>query len=255
MPPRVVLSDAALLSAHASALRETLRLTDLRLILHAPGDLCAGSTEHDRQLDGALSYAALAGCELIVCHAAQVPIRGSGVRERLADEVRSLRRLAVRAQRLGVRIAVENLAPVYPGPEHVSHDPGAVAQLVRCVDSEHVGLCLDLGHAHIASGLAGCELLELVAPVLGQVILFEAHDNFGGRADAPRAGGIEPLRLDLHLAPGAGSVPWEQLAPLLAWHRAPIQLEINSTQRPEPRTLAIVMRELLGLAAQARIAV
>ena len=255
MPPPAVLSDQQLLCAHARALRESLRLTDLRLILHAPGQLFAGTEEHDRQLAGGLGYAALAGSDLIVYHGAQVPSDCTGVRARLQDELRSLHRLSARAAQLGVRIAIENLAPIYPGPAHVSHDPAAISQLVRSIDSEYVGICLDVGHAHIASGLAGCELVELIEPVLEHVILFEVHDNFGSRADAPRAGGIEPLRLDLHLAPGAGSVPWALLAPLLAAHGAPIQLENDHVQRPAPATLATVMGELLGLGAGARIAV
>jgi sugar phosphate isomerase/epimerase len=79
------------------------------------------------------------------------------------------------------------------------------------------------------------------------VILFHVHDNFGARPEAPRAGGIEPVRLDLHLAPGAGSVPWEMLAPVLSAHSAPLALEIHPSKRPAPSTLATVMREVLGL--------
>ena len=254
IPPRAVLSDDRLLIAHAVTLRDSLRLTDLRLILHAPDDLLAGSTEHDVQLFGALRYAALAGSDLLVYHGARVPILRACVRERLRDEERSLRRAAAVARELGVRIAIENLAPVYPGAEYVSHDPAAVAALVRRLDSDQVGMCLDLGHAHIAAGLAGCELIELIEPVLDHVILFHVHDNFGPRMDAPRAGGSEPVRLDLHLAPGAGSVPWPALVPLLARHAAPLQLEIHPAQRPEPATLAIVMRELLRLGARMGVA-
>ena len=108
-------------------------------------------------------------------------------------------------------------------------------------------------HAHIAAGYAECELVELVEPVLDQVIVFHVHDNFGARRRAPRAGGIEPVRLDLHLAPGAGSVPWTTLAPMLARHPAPLQLEIHPSSRPEPATLAILAREVLGLRAAAPV--
>jgi sugar phosphate isomerase/epimerase len=133
---------------------------------------------------------------------------------------------------------------VYPGPEHVSHDPGAVDELVRRLGHEHAGMCLDIGHAHIVAGLLGCQLEELVEPVLERVILFHMHDNFGAAAGAPRAGGIEPVRLDLHLVPGAGTVPWPTLRPLIAHHPAPLQLEIHPAQRPEPATLAILAREV-----------
>jgi sugar phosphate isomerase/epimerase len=249
IPSRELLAEEQLSLAHATMLRDSLRLTGLELIVHAPDDLLAGTHEHDAQLDAALRYAAVAGSEQLVYHGARVPIGHPAVRARLTAEEHSLRRHARRAGGLGVRIAIENLAPVYPGIEHVSHDPAAVAELVRRLDSDHVGICLDIGHAHIASGYAECELTELLEPVLDQVILFHVHDNFGARPEAPRAGGIEPVRLDLHLPPGAGSVPWQALAPMLARHPAPLQLEIHPSKRPEPATLATLMRELLGLDA------
>lgn len=249
MPPRSLLVDTPAFEAHATALREILCLTGLQLILHAPDDLLAGTPEHDRQLDGALTYAYLAGCELVVYHGARTPIAGAGVRGRLRDEERSLRRALRRSAGLGVRIAIENLAPVYPGPEHVCHDPNAIADLVRRLDSEHAGMCLDVGHAHIAAELAGCDVLELVEPVLEHVILFHVHDNLGARTRVPCRGGIEPLRLDLHLPPGAGTVPWKTLAPRIAAHHAPVQLEVHPPGRPEPGTLAILTREVFRRAA------
>jgi sugar phosphate isomerase/epimerase len=187
-----------------------------------------------------------------------VPLAGGGgsVRRRLADELASLRVLARRARELGVRIAIENLAPVYAGPEYVCFDPSAIADLVRRLDSEHAGMCLDLGHAHIAAGLADCPLEDLIAPVLDRVIVFHLHDNFGVIAgpDHPRPGarpgGLDPLRLDLHLPPGAGSLPWTELAPSLRAHSAPLQLEVHPPARPEPAALAVVTRELLGLGGE-----
>jgi sugar phosphate isomerase/epimerase len=245
MPARALLADPRLLLAHATALRDSLRLTGLRLIVHAPDELLDGTREHDRQLDGALTYASVTGATLLVCHAAQVPIDDPARDTRLRDEEHSLRQLLPRAGELGVRIALENLAPVYPGPELVCHDPRAVCGLVRRLDSEHAGMCLDIGHANIVAGLAGYELVELIEPVLESVIVFHVHDNFGAASDAQRAGGIEPVRLDLHLAPGAGSVPWGALGSLLCAHPAPLQLEIHPAQRPEPATLAILTREVV----------
>ena len=244
MPARALLADERAVVAHATALGDALRLTGLRLILHAPDDLLAGAPEHDRQLDGALTYASLAGCELVVYHGAQIPIGDAMVRHRLRDEERSLRRALRRAATLGVRIAIENLAPVYPGVERVCHDPGVVADLARRLDSEYAGVCLDIGHAHIAAELAGCGLLELVDPVLDRVLLFHVHDNLGARARAPSRGGIEPVRLDLHLPPGAGTVPWSQVAPRIAAHVAPVQLEVHPAGRPDPGVLAILTREV-----------
>ncbi|HWF74913.1 MAG TPA: sugar phosphate isomerase/epimerase [Solirubrobacteraceae bacterium] len=249
MPERALLADEQAVVAHAAALREALSLTGLRLILHAPDDLLAGTPEHDHQLDGALTYASVAGSRLVVYHGARIPIGDATVRARLCDEERSLRRVLPRAGALGVRLAIENLAPVYRGIEYVCHDPSAVVGLVRRLDSAQVGMCLDVGHAHIAAELAGCEMLELVEPALEHVILFHVHDNLGARTRAPSRGGIEPLRLDLHLPPGAGTLPWSAIAPRLATHVAPVQLEVHPAGRPEPGTLAILTREVFRRAA------
>jgi sugar phosphate isomerase/epimerase len=249
---RELLCDQRLLLTHAGALRESIRLTGLALIVHVPGELMAGSPEHDAHLRGALRYAALAGAEMLVYHGLRVPVDHPQLRRRLALEEHSLRRLTDVAGGLGVRIAIENLAPPYPGKKFVCHCPLAVAELVRRLDHEQVGICLDIGHAHVAAGYAGCALLELIEPVLDRVILFHVHDNFGARPAAPRAGGIEPVRLDLHLAPGAGTVPWDLLAPVLSGHPAPLCLEIHPGKRPLPATLAIVMREVLGLGRGAK---
>jgi sugar phosphate isomerase/epimerase len=249
MPPRALLADPAIVAEHALALNDSLRLTDLRLILHAPDDLLAGTPEHDRQFAGALEYAAIAGSDLVIYHGARVPIAARDVRGRLRDEYLALRRFLPRAAALGVRLAIENLAPVYPGPEFVCFLPAAVGELVRRLDSEQAGMCLDLGHAHIVAGLAGVSLAELVEPVLEQVIVFHVHDNFGATAGAARPGGLDPLRFDLHLPPGAGSLPWAELAARLRAHPAPLQLEVQPPARPEPAALAVVTRELLGLAS------
>jgi sugar phosphate isomerase/epimerase len=249
MPPRSALAEPSLVVRHACALRERFALTQLRLILHAPDDLLAGTEEHDRQFRGALRYAGLAGAEMLVYHGARFPAAMPGVRARLEAEAWSLRRLAATAENAGIKIAIENLAPLYPGPAFICHDPAAVAELAHSLDSDCFGVCLDVGHAHIVSGIARRPLLELIEPALPHAILFHIHDNFGARADTERAGQVEPLRLDLHLPPGAGCVPWETVAPALAAarHRAPVQLEIHPAGRPEPGTLAVLAREVLGL--------
>jgi sugar phosphate isomerase/epimerase len=244
---RELLRDDRLIEAHASALGDAVGLTGLSLIIHAPGELSAGTPDQDAEFRGALRYAALAGAAMLVYHGMRVPVDHPQVRRRLALEEHSLRRLMDVAGDLGVGVAIENLAPSYPGPEFVCHCPQAIAELVRRLDCEHVGMCLDIGHAHVVAGYKGCELRPLIEPVLDRVTLFHVHDNFGARPGAPRAGGIEPVRLHLHLAPGAGTVPWAELAGILGAHAAPLCLEVQPSKRPPPATLAIVMREVLGL--------
>ena len=57
-------------------------------------------------------------------------------------------------------------------------------------------------------------------------------DNLGVRRRDIDAPGIDPLKLDLHLPPGRGSLPWGRIAAMLREHSAPLVLEVEPSQRP-----------------------
>lgn len=247
-PPASVLSDTRSCIRHARAVAAAIGETGLRAVLHAPGDLMAGTAAADRALAGAVSYAAEAGAEQVVYHA-QMVADGSSARDRLLAETRSLAVLARTAERVGVGIGLENLAPVYPGPETVSANPLAIRALARRLDSPAVGLCIDVGHANVIAGLRRTSLHRMIAPVLDLATLFHVHDNLGARWQ-PAGGppGIDPLRLDLHLMPGLGTIDWDEVRPLLSGHPAPLLLEVHPP-RPEPAAIAAAGRAALGAAA------
>lgn len=232
-PPIAVLSDARLCTMHATAVRTSLETTGLASVLHAPSGLRAGSAAGDRGFAGLLDYAAELGARFVVYHALSLPNAGSS-EAALKAELRALKAFARYAASVGTTIAIENLAPYFPGPETVSASPMALRSLVRKLGSEGLGLCLDIGHAYITADLRQTDLRRLVEPVLDQVVLFHAHDNLGGRR---RGGaellGVDPLRLDLHLPPGRGNLPWAQVADLLRGHSAPIVYEIHPPYRPK----------------------
>jgi sugar phosphate isomerase/epimerase len=249
-PPPAMLADRERLRRHARALRAALGPTGLRLLLHGPDDLKAGTLEHDRAFEGLLDHAHECGAELVVYHAINhLDVDGPAaerVRQRVSAEERSLRRHAQRAEALGVTIAAENLAPVYPGPPRLCHDPVAVRDFVRRVASPRVGMLLDLGHAHITNGIRGGDMPTVLRAVAADVVLFHVHDNLGARRHDLGAPGVDPLRLDLHLAPGAGSLPWDLVAETLRGHPAPLMLEVEPSHRPELVSLANVTAQLLA---------
>src|SRR5918992_2240950 len=142
-PPLSLLCHPSGCARHAQALRRDLDTTGLRLVLHAPDELSAGTPEMDRALDGLLDYAAEAGAEVVVYHGANFLDDGRAV-DRLRWEERSLRARAGRAEELGLKLAVENLAPVYPGPPKLSHHPELVAGMVDRLDSSAFALCFDV---------------------------------------------------------------------------------------------------------------
>lgn len=104
-----------------------------------------------------------------------------------AQSLKSLRAMAEMAGEMGVRIAVENLAKGRPGSN--------VADLLEMIEGmgDHVGICIDLGHAYIA----GLDLInELRAAVsAGKLFSLHIHDvNEAGRD---------------HFIPGEGKIDWD----------------------------------------------
>ncbi|WP_372790418.1 sugar phosphate isomerase/epimerase family protein [Paraconexibacter sp.] len=243
-PPRGMLCDRERLRRHARGVRAALEPTGLRLLLHGPDDLSLGALDHDRAFDGLLDYAVEARAEIVAYHAlnhldADGPA-GERSRLRAEGEERALARLGRRAHALGITVAVENLAPVHPGPAYLSHDPLRVHDLVRRLRNPSVGMLLDIGHAHITSGIAGTDLGDVVARVAPEVALFHVHDNLGARRHDLGFPGVDPLRLDLHLPPGAGTLPWDRVRDVLLGHRAPLMLEVEPSHRPSSLSLMAV---------------
>ena len=246
-PPISILLDPRASARHAGGLGAALGTTGLRRILHGPGSLQVGSPESDRAFEGLLSYASEAGVEYVVYHAANLPDRPAS-EDALLAETRSLARAARVAERLGVTIAIENLAPVFPSPDSLCFTPSVLRTMANRISSSALGLCLDVGHANVVAGLRRTNPMELIEPALNSTVLFHLHDNLGARRGGETPPELDPLRLDLHLPPGRGSTPWGRLAPRLLSHTAPLLLEIHPP-RPSAAALHEGALEALGEAA------
>lgn len=250
-PPASVLLERRSLSAHATALAAALATTGLEPVVHAPAGLRLGARDRDHAAEGLLAYAAQIGATHVVYHACDLPDAPES-EDALLFEARSLAALSVRAERLGVTIAVENLAPVFPGPEPLSASPMVLRSLANRIGSERLGICLDLGHAHIVAERRRTSLEALIEPVLDRVTLFHLHDNLGARWQPSRVqSGVDPLRLDLHLPPGRGTVPWTRVASKIAAHGAPLMLEVHPPYRPRVEELYGSATELFSPAGEA----
>jgi sugar phosphate isomerase/epimerase len=240
-PPIEMLADPRHVIRHGQALRRSLEMTELRPVVHGPGSLRLGTSLHDRAGEGLVEYAHQIGASHVVYHALDVPKHGAETER----EEHSLRRLARWAEVLGVVICLENLCPVYPGEPRVCHDPAAVRALVQSCESSAVGMVFDLGHANVVADREGTGVAALLAAVLDVVSLFHVHDNLGARR---RNGGglrFDPLRLDLHLPPGIGTLPWESIAAMLSLSPAPLVMEIHPSHRPPAAALADALRSVV----------
>jgi sugar phosphate isomerase/epimerase len=223
-------------------LRQALEVTSLNVVVHGPTNLQLGSALHYRAFESLLEYTHVVGASHVVYHALDFPRRGAET----AEEERALRRLGRTAEVLGLTICVENLCPVYPGRSSVCHDPLSVRDLVRRLDSPAYGMLLDVGHANVVAGYMGVETATLVEPVLDFVSLFHVHDNLGARMSGEGGPTLDPLQLDLHLPPGGGNVPWDQLRVALLSHDAPLMMEIHPAHRSAPSALREAALSAIG---------
>src|SRR3984893_5369498 len=122
----------------------------------------------------------------------------------------SLEHLRAFAKPLGVRILLENI------PNELS-TPDRLVEFIRSTHFDDLGVCFDLGHAHIMSNVA--EAFEVLK---GYIHSTHVHDNAGDR--------------DSHLWPGAGSIDWKDAMKLLraAPHTPPLLLEIEADEKINP---------------------
>jgi sugar phosphate isomerase/epimerase len=117
----------------------------------------------------------------------------------------AIEHLGAFARPLGVRLLVENLLSDATTPEH----------LVAILEMGHlgnVGVCLDLGHAHITVGTAAA-----IATFGNRIASVHVHDNHGAK--------------DEHLWPGSGTIDWKATADALKALATPpaTVLEISSS--------------------------
>jgi sugar phosphate isomerase/epimerase len=101
----------------------------------------------------------------------------------------SIEHLRAFARPLGVCLLLENI------PGELSA-PNRLLSLIQTLHYDDVGVCLDLGHAHMEPGVD--EAIETLKPLIR---LVHAHDNKGMK--------------DEHLWPGEGTIDWKRSMELL----------------------------------------
>ena len=113
----------------------------------------------------------------------------------LENSLTAIEHLKAFAHPLGVRLLIENLQNEITSPEHI-------LEILRVGHFDRVGVCLDIGHAHLSrpeNNIGIDEAFELLKPRFAQLHL---HDNHGQH--------------DNHLWPGSGSIDWTNTAKQVA---------------------------------------
>jgi len=151
---------------------------------------------------------------------------------------------------LGVKLLLENLRNEIATPQHL-------LQILRVGHFDSLGICFDLGHAHLEGNL-NAQTLELLRPRIAEVHL---HDNHGQpQPGVPYPG--DAGNPDEHLWPATGTerpatlpggtILWPEIYALLATlpDHTPGVLEIHDQQSPDLSFASRLGREVFSHAAR-----
>ncbi len=148
----------------------------------------------------------------------------------LEHSMTAVEHLGAFARPLGVQILLENL------DNNEVAQPENLMEILATGHFNDIGVCLDVGHAHLGSGIASA------IAILGERIRStHIHDNAGDR--------------DAHLWPGEGTIDWPEAMQALAQLKQPpaTVLEISSKVEESGDRLTQKIRhtfELLNMSAQ-----
>jgi sugar phosphate isomerase/epimerase len=136
----------------------------------------------------------------------------------------SVEHLRAFAKPLGVRVLLENIPNELATPEKL-------VEFIHASHFEDVGVCFDVGHAHIMGDVP--QAFETLKKYIHSTHI---HDNAKDR--------------DSHLWPGQGSIDWTQTMELLrsAPHTPPLLLEIEGDEKLNPPVKMVEAFEKLDAA-------
>ena len=158
----------------------------------APGLNIAAVEKRDRitamdEIKRAIEVAEQAPFQFLVQHIGVGGESASG--QKMDSAMTSLEHLRAFAKPLGVQVVVENI------PNELS-TPEAIVELLRTARFTDIGVCFDVGHAHMAPGIS-----QAFETLKDSIHTTHVHDNHGER--------------DEHLWPGGGTIDWKETMTLL----------------------------------------
>lgn len=114
----------------------------------------------------------------------QIPLREKLFRK-------SLETLLKQAEKLKIKLAVENMLPMRSGAEIRT-----IKEIIDEFSSPYLGVCFDTGHANVGKGV-----LETFNVIKEKIFDFHVHDNDGTK--------------DMHLQPPYGNIDWTEFFALV----------------------------------------
>jgi sugar phosphate isomerase/epimerase len=152
----------------------------------------------------------------------------------IEHSITAIEHLKAFASPLGVRLLLENMENEVTTPDHLLY-------ILKSGHFDSVGVCLDIGHLHLAQPVDGAPrdsgvaaAIELLGDRIAQLHIHDNHGPFAAHADMK----------DEHLWPGDGTgdgtIDWPavmaSLAPLPASTPGVLEIESNRDEAPESIT-------------------
>jgi sugar phosphate isomerase/epimerase len=147
----------------------------------------------------------------------------------IEHSITAIEHLKAFASPLGVRLLLENMENEVTTPEHLLY-------ILKTGHFDSVGVCLDIGHLHLAQPVEGAPqdsgvgaAIEVLGTRIAQLHLHDNHGPFAHNTDVK----------DEHLWPGDGTIDWPVVsASLLALPAAtPGILEVESNRDEAPESI------------------
>lgn len=179
---------------------------------------------HERLLRAALEVARAVGASVTVIHPGRRPPPPVGasvsMRDLMAYERESLRAVADELAAWGGELAVETWIPY--GDYSYAVWPAQLAEQIAAVEHPAIGVCLDFGHVYLSSRWYGFNYIDGIATLAPHVNHFHVQDLFGTPMSG--VGNPELGEGDLHLPPGWGAIPFEDVFRAVSFPRRPVML-------------------------------
>ena len=138
------------------------------------------------------------GVQIIVIHPGDWCENPLEKEERINNSINSFTQIALFANSLNVKVAVENLPPGFVADD-ISTMKRILAETRKALNRNNsIGICLDTGHANLTNNL-----MDYLKYFGNDILTMHIHDNLGNNNNDPRNAGD-----DSHLLPGAGNIDW-----------------------------------------------
>jgi len=201
-----VMYGGILIEPMIRAIQDAIADSGMKITVHGPDyvNFRRARREDLEVFTSTLEFAARVNAETAVYHCG--PIELDSVKTAKTAEIETLKSLSLKAEKLGIPIAVEN----------TNHLVTEIMQIAEKVNSPFVCPLIDIGHLFISCNYRGESFEEEFRIGLNSCIEIHLSDNFGkSEQDFDEIAEKNSMYVfgigDLHLPLGYGAIPYEKI--------------------------------------------